>query len=146
MANANTRTTNIGAQKTGEQLTLGRCFMVKYFMIGSGGHDPSTNLAIVPDPTLTELPSPKFSDPVLIPTGSAYQVGPRQTQYKITLGAGVASGAMSSVGLYAEIVSVVNPNDASLIGTKFLYAVMNFNLYNKPDDEPRVLTLTLNNV
>lgn len=144
--NASPRVTNIGAMKNGEQLVLGRCYMLKHFMLGSGGHDPATNLAVVPDQTLVELPSPKFGEIQPIPAGSAYVVGPRQTQYKIRLPAGVATGALSSIGLYGEIVNVVDPNDAALIGTTFLHSVMNFNLQNKDANEAKTITLTLNNV
>lgn len=146
MSHAIIRVMHIGAQKTGEQYAYGRCFQLKYFALGSAGHDAGTLLAIVPDPTLTSLPAPVTS---MLPlgTGAAYQVGPTTTEFKLVLGPGVGSGVFSSVGIYGEIVSVVDTaNDSGLIGTTFLYGIANMPMQNKLSSEAKTLTLRLNNI
>lgn len=145
MAQALMSITNLGAQKTSEQLVLGRNYRIKYWILGAGGHDPSTSLPLTPDQTLVELPAPLFTTPQLLGTGSSYIVGPRAVEYKITIAPSI-QGLMSSIGLYGEITSTENPEDASLIGSIFLHSVGNFNLYNKMQNETRTLILRLNSV
>jgi hypothetical protein len=145
MAQALMRITNLGAQKTSEQLVLGRHFQIKYFVLGAGGHDPSTGLPLSVDQTLVELPAPLFTTPQVLPTGSAYIVGPGKVEYKIVISPSI-QGPMSSLGLYAEITSTDNVGDAALIGTKFLHSIANFNLYNKMQNETKTITLRLNSV
>lgn len=142
------RVLNQGAQKTSLQLVKGQCFVLKYFCIGAGGHDPATGLPVVPDPTLTELPIPKFTDLKAITSngGSANIVGPRVIEFNLVLIPGIATGEMSSVGLYGEITSVADPADIALVGQTFLHSIANFSLQNKLDSETKTITLRLNNV
>lgn len=146
MSHAIIRVTHLGAQKTGEQYAYGRCFQLKYFMLGSAGHDTGTLLAVVPDPTLVSLPAP-VTNMLPFGTGAAYQVGPTTTEFKLVLGPGVGSGTFSSVGIFGEIVNVVDTvNDSGLIGTTFLYGIANMPMQNKLTSESKTLTLRLNNI
>lgn len=145
MAQALMSITNLGAQKTSEQLVLGRNYRIKYWILGAGGHDPVTSLPLNPDQTLVELPAPLFTTPQLLSAGSSYIVGPRAVEYKIVIPTNI-QGAMSSLGLYGEITSTENPADASLIGQTFLHSIANFNLYNKMQNETKTITLRLNSV
>lgn len=146
MAHAIVRTMHVGAQKNGEMFVFGRAFKLKWFGIGSAGHDPKTLLPVVPDPTLTALPSPVTGSLLEIATGAAYQVSPTVTEFKLTLPAGVGSGVFSSIGIYGEITSVVDEADAGLIGQVFLYGIANLPMQNKLDSESKTLTLRLNNI
>ena len=146
MSHAIVRVTYLGAQRNGEQYVFGRAFMLKWFGIGAAGHDTKTLLPIVPDPTLVTLPAPVIGNLLEIPTGSAYQVGPTVTEFKLNLPAGVGSGVFSSIGLYGEITSVVDPADSGLIGQIFLYGIANLPMQNKLDSESKTITLRLNNI
>lgn len=146
MAHAIIRTTHLGAQKLGEQFAFGRAFQLKWFRLGSAGHDTKTLLPVVPDLTLVSLPSPVTGNLIEIPVGSAYQVGPTVTEFKLSLPAGVGSGIFSSIGFYGEIVSVVDSADSALIGTTFLYGIANLPMQSKLDSEEKELILRLNNI
>jgi hypothetical protein len=141
-----TTTTNIGAQKKGEQLQYGRCWKLTHYQLGTAGHDPATNLPLVPDPTLSELPSPIQSSLIPIPAGSIYQVTPRITEIRIQLPENEAYPVISSLALFGTIFYTEASEDAALLGTQYMHVISHFSSISKQASESKTLVLALKNI
>ena len=131
--------TNTAKQKISEMILNGKGFKIIEFETGEGGHDPlNSNLALTPDPTLTELPSKTFGpkaieDAVIDSFNVAITVKLEESE---------AIGNMSNLGLIAEIVSSPTVGDPD-IGTKFLFSIGNMPLRPKLDSEELEFLLTI---
>ncbi len=143
MSELSFRVVNTGAQRKGEQLALGRCFIISHFQLGSGGHNETDGLPFSVDVTKSTVQQ-AFTALIPLPAGSMIQSGPRTTQITLELAPSVGNGTISTVGLFGEIISVNNPEDNALIGTQFLYAVANFARITKTNSETKTLKLSLN--
>lgn len=138
-------TTNVGAQRKNDLLAYGRAFKLKYYQAGQSGHDPSTNLPLAVDVTKTTLENPS-TGLIEIPTGGLTQVDFRVSKLSITLGRNVGTGVLSSIGIWGEIVSVVDAADSALIGNQFLYAICNLGYSLKASNSVRTLNLLLHSM
>jgi hypothetical protein len=137
--------TNIGAQRNADMLTLGRAFRLAYYQSGAGGHDKVSLLPLVVDPTLTSLPNPTSGKMPLL-TGSLSQIDYKETKLSITLDKNVGTGILSSIGIYGEVFSVANPEDASIVGNVFLYAVCNLGYSQKASNAKRTFNFILHSI
>lgn len=141
-----TTTTNIGARKKGEQLQYGRCWKLTHYQLGTAGHDPATNLPLVPDPSLAELPSPLQATLTPIPAGSIYVVTPRILEVRIQLPSNEAYPVISSIALFGTIFYVEAQDDAILLGSQYMHAISNFSSISKQASEEKTLVLSLKNI
>jgi hypothetical protein len=118
--------TDEAKRRIGEMWVSGKSYMVKYFSVTAGGHDPADpDTALAIDTSSTTMPgAPPIFGPELI---DSYEwESDTCPTFVCTIEQGELLGAMSSVGLYAEIVYSPIPGDPE-VGTTFLYAV-----YNRP--------------
>jgi len=138
--------TNEAKQRNGEMWAYGTAFIVKYFSISNGGHDPADpTFALAVDPAATTMPGAiLFTDPIT----SITWYNDLCPTFVCTLHKGDLVGSMSSVALFAEIVyqGIARPAGAPpvpALGYQFLYGV-----YNRPQlnltatDGPTVFELT----
>jgi len=99
----------------------GKSFKVKYFTLGSKGHDPGDPLMpTTPDPTDTEVEGAVFGPKAVDGTGSLSSTCP---YWDCVVETTEAVGAqISSIGLIAEIID--NGDDpVDEVGVTFLFAI-----------------------
>jgi hypothetical protein len=141
--------TTIAKEYRAQGDAYGTAFIVKWFEISDGGHDPSApTTALSVDPAATTIPGapPTFGPE---PIDGVEWVSTTCPCFVCKLQQGEYTGELSSVGLVAEItdVGIARPAGAPpapTLGTTFLFAV-----YNRPliiltaTDGPTVFKLTL---
>lgn len=117
--------TDIARQKIANMAITGEGFNVKYFSIGTGGHDPlNPSVPLQIDVTLTSLPGEYFGPKQL---EAATLIDTYRPRFIARLGKPEALGNYSNLGLWAEMTS--NP------AIKFLFALTNFPLRPKTDQD-----------
>lgn len=121
--------TNVAKQRHAAGLITAKSFAIKYFEIGSQGHDPADPLiATNPDPSDTELAGKVFGPEAI--DGSGY-LTPDCPYFECTLELSEAVGSpVSSIALVAEIVDD-GYDPVSEIGVTFLYAIAHHPLQTK---------------
>jgi len=131
--------TNTARQRHAQQLVTGKSFQIKYFVVGSEGHDPSDPLvALSPDPSLTELPGTVFGEEPVDGSGYLSSTCPYWTC--IVEMAEAVGAQVSSIGLVAEIID--NGTDPiNEVGTTFLYALANMPLAVKTSNAQFTFTV-----
>jgi hypothetical protein len=137
--------TDVARQYMALQTISGLGIEVTSFVIGSGGSDPGDpTVALSPDPSVSTLPSQTFGPKAVVPNGiyTGVLTTPNCPQFTGLLDYTEANGAISNVGLIAEIVSSQTPNDP-LIGTTYLYAIGNRPLVTKTDSDQMQINITL---
>jgi len=124
--------TNIAKQYTAQGWAYGTSFIVKWFQISDGGHDPSDpTTALAVDPAATVMPG----DP---PTFGPEPIDDIEWQtiscptFVCTINQGEYTGGLSSIALVAEIIDagISRPSGAPAapsVGDTFL-----FGIYNRP--------------
>lgn len=137
--------TNVGSASAGNAHALGRMWRLRYYQAGAGGHDSETNLPLRVDPTLTVLPNPTTGLITFNP-GQIAQVDFRKTSIQAIFGKGVGTGPLSSVGIYGEVVAVVDPADEAIIGNTFLFGVCNLGYNLKASNAIRTFNIILNSI
>jgi hypothetical protein len=113
--------TNSGKERHAQGLITGKAFRIRYFELGSQGHDPLDPLvATTPSPGDTEVAGRVFGPEDIDGTGF---LSPTCPTFNCVVERTEAVGALvSSIGLIAEIIS--NGIDTvNEIGTTFLYAI-----------------------
>ena len=137
--------TDVARQRMADQMISGRGFQVVSFVVGSGGHDPGDpTVAVSPDPSVQLLPLQTFGPKAVVQNGlyTGVLTTPYCPQFSGTLDYTEGNGALSNVGLIAEITSSTILNDP-LIGTQFLYAIGNRPLVTKTDSDQMQINITL---
>lgn len=130
--------TDAARSKFADMMAVGRAFTVTQFVTGSGGHDISDpNVSLTPDVTAATLPSQSFG-PKNVTSKSL--ISPFCVEYVCDLEYTEAIGALSNLGLLATFTYSPVPSDP-LVGTSFLFAIVNFPLRVKTDSE--VLSLRI---
>jgi len=115
--------TNEAKRRIGEGWVTGKSFQVKYFSLSSGGHnpeDPTVSLAI--DPTITAMQGAVLFGPE--PIDDYQWTSDNCPIFVCNVHAGEVIGAVSSLGLWAEVLCVPS-GDPEPEGTRFLFAVHN---------------------
>jgi hypothetical protein len=132
--------TDIARSKFADMLASGRAFTVTSFVTGEGGHDTGDPaVALTPDPTLLSLPLQSFGPKaVTIKT----LITPYCVQYTCDLSNLEAVGALSNIGLIAEVTYSPILADP-LVGTTFLFSIGNFPLQIKTDAETKQLLISV---
>jgi hypothetical protein len=114
-------------QRISEMFRNGKSFQITSFSVSDGGHslgDPT--VALAPNPAAVTLPQNTFSyGPQAI--NSSSMVSAFCDQFTCILTNGQANGPISSIGLYATIISSPVLDDPD-VGQPFLFSVGNFPL------------------
>lgn len=123
--------TNEARRRRARSDTYGTSYIVKYFGLTAGGHDPlDSRIAIAVDPAATTMPggAPLFGPELIDGVTWMSDFCPK---YICRVQTGEFAGGVSSIGLWAEIV-YIDPSDPDppLLGTVWLYAVCNRALLN----------------
>ena len=124
--------TNLAKEYTAQGWAYGTSFIVKWFQISDGGHDPNDiTTALAVDPAATVMPGhpPDFGPE---PIDSIEWESLTCPTFVCTINQGEFTGGLSSVALVAEItdVGIARPAGAPpapTLGTSFLFCV-----YNRP--------------
>lgn len=115
--------TDEAKRRMGEGWVTGKSFIVKYFSLSGGGHNPlDPTVALAVDPTLTTMRGAVIFGPESIDN---YEFAADNCPIFIcNILPGEVIGAVSSLGLWGEIV-YVPPGDTEPVGTRFLFAIHN---------------------
>ncbi len=118
----------------------GTSFVVNIFEVGSGGHDPGNPIvALTPDTSLGDLPNITFGpEPI---DESSLPDDLFTPEFCCFLQQNEAVGELSNIGLLATYVTA--PENPSLVGTQFLFAIGNFPLRVKVDTEVVEFTVSV---
>jgi len=116
--------TNEAKRRVADMWDTGKSYMVDYFAISSGGHDPTDpTIALAPDPDAIVMPG----DPPIFgpePIDSKERTSDYCPVFVCRLEPGEVVGILSCVALFATIVYSPVPGDPD-VGIQFLYAVHN---------------------
>lgn len=119
----------------------GQGWKIDNFQTGKGGHDSNNpEISQTIDVTLEVLPEKTFGPKPLLPSDSNFS-GFVAT-ININLTGSEANGSLSSIMIFAKIISSPIPNDP-LIGTVFPYALVNFPLQVKLPSEVKNYTVNV---
>jgi hypothetical protein len=136
--------TNEAKRRMARGDAYGTSFIIRYFGITDGGHDPSDpRLAMAIDPASTTMPGgaplfgPEPIDDVIWKTDFC-------PVYVCSILQGEYAGGMSSIGLFAQIV-YVDPSDPDppAMGYTFLAAVCNRPLLNLTSIDAPTFNVTI---
>ena len=109
-----------------QQTIWGYGFKINFYVLGSGGADPGNqNLALPLDLSVTALPGQFFGPQ---PIDKIQMLNLTCVQFVCLAQQGEAVGPISNLGLIATVVSVPqgSPVDAPVVGSNFLYGLVNF--------------------
>lgn len=133
-------TTDKGRSALADLLQSGVAFTITDFVTGGGGHDSGDpQVALTPDPELTELSGQTFGPKLLT---DKILVTPYCTKYVCDLDFLEAVGSLSNVGLIATYTYSPLLNDP-IVGTSFLFAIGNSPLIVKTDSEQRTISVEI---
>ena len=120
----------------------GTSFVVNYFEVGNGGHDPGNPIvALTPDTSLGDLPSITFGPE---PIDEASLPDDLFTpEFDCYLQQNEAVGELSNLGLLAYYPETDANDDAGVSGETFLFAIGNFPLRVKVDTEVVEFTVSV---
>lgn len=135
--------TKRGRELEAQQLLYGYGFRLDYFVVGSGGHDPTDPTIALPLNTdVTELPSQFFGPE---PIDVKELITPTCPRLTCIIQPNEGVGGISNLGLIATIQSVPegSPVDAPEVGSTFLYAIVNFPLRYKVSASKEIFSISI---
>jgi hypothetical protein len=135
--------TTVGRQMEAQQLLYGYGFKINYYVLGSGGHDPNNPTVALPLNTDVLVLPGQFFGPEPIDVSAL--ITPTCPQFTCIVKPGQAVGGISNLGLIATVLSVPagSPVSAPVVGSTFLYAIVNFPLRYKTSASQETYTITI---
>ncbi len=120
-------TTTVAKQHTARMWAYGTGFIVKYFVVSAGGHDPADpTTALAPDASAVAIPGSVLFGPEAIDSITWTSI--TCPTFVCTIEQGEYTGELSSIGLIGEFVYVdASDPDPPSVGDQFLYCI-----YNRP--------------
>jgi len=137
--------TNRAKQKFQESIRLGYAIQVTHFVVGSGGHDPTSEITALtpdagfdptPDSSGHRIPADALHSPLAIT--SALDDPDYVTVFSCDLAKGTATGAISSIYLLAKFVYPTSHVDYDLL---WVWSVCYTPLAVKLDNEAWTLNI-----